>query len=117
MRPLEGSISSDNRPRALQRASKRSNKRVAALQCVIVDKPEAAGEERSFAGRQAVVDIVAFVAQNEFVADQKLTLDGGQLSSHPRIVRGQKTDERNEQQAGIEPLGAVGLHEAIELAI
>ena len=38
-------------------------------------------------------------------------------SLYPRIAGGEKADERNEQQARIEPLGAIGLHEAVELAI
>ena len=50
--------------------------RITALHYVIVDKPEAASQECSLAGRQAIVDIAGFVAQDEFVTDQELVLDG-----------------------------------------
>src|SRR6202035_3742316 len=91
--------------------------RVAALQHVIVDKPKAAGQKCSFARRQAVLDIVGLVAQDEFTVDQQLVLDGAKRSADPRIGCGQEADDRKQQQAGVEPLGAIGLHEAVEVAI
>src|SRR5262249_58909553 len=91
--------------------------RIAALQYVIVDEPKAARQENTFACGQAVAGIFGFVPQNEFAVDQQPVLDRSKRSLDPRIVGGKKTDERKQQQAGVEPLGAVGLHKAIELAV
>jgi hypothetical protein len=57
------------------------------------------------------------VAQDEFVIDQELALDGANRSTNPRISRRQEADERHQQQTGVEPLRTVDLHEAVELAI
>jgi hypothetical protein len=92
--------------------------RIAALQNVIVDEPEAAGQERSFTCGQAVAGVFAFVAQNEFILDQKPILDRPKRSADPRVLgRKEAGGHRDQQQTGIEPLGAVGLHEAVEVAV
>src|SRR5262249_11646813 len=48
---------------------------------------------------------------------QQFVLDRSKRSLDPRLVCGKKTDERKQQQAGVEPLGAVGLHKAVEFAV
>src|SRR5262249_8749858 len=91
--------------------------RATALQDVIVDEPEAACEKRAFARRQAVARVLAFVAQEKLAADQQALLDCAQRPTDPRIVGRKEPDDRDQQQAGIELFGAVGLDEAAELAI
>ena len=79
MRPVAGSNSSASKPTSLQReANDRTTPRfrVTTLQYVIVDKPKAARQKCSLARRQAIVGIVCFVAENEFIANQQLVLDG-----------------------------------------
>ena len=49
-----------------QTVEKVARLRVAALQYVIVDEPEAARQESSFACGQAIAGVLGFVAQNEF---------------------------------------------------
>ena len=87
------------------------------LQDVIVDKPKAARQKRAFAFRQTITGIFDFVAQNKFPIDQELVLDGSKRSLNSWIACRKKTDERDQQQAGIEPLGAVGLHETVKIAV
>src|SRR5262249_10531726 len=89
--------------------------RSAAMQYVIVDEPKAARQEDTFACGQAVAGIFGFVPQNEFAVDQQSVLDRSKRSLDPRIVGGKKTDERNQRQARVEPLGAVGPPKAGEL--
>lgn len=91
--------------------------RVTALQNVVVDEPEAACEERAFSGRQPIIDIVCFITQHELVIDQEPVFDRSKRALYPRIGRGQKADQRHQQETGVELFGAVGLHEAVELAI
>ena len=67
--------------------------------------------------RQAVAGILGLVAQHEFPLDQQPLLDRPQRSLNARIVGREKADHRDQQQARVEPLGAVGLHEAVEFAI
>src|SRR4029077_1733171 len=90
---------------------------IAALQNVIIHQPKAAGEESPLAGRQAVAGIVGFVPQNEFIIDEQPLLDRSQRSLNPRVVRRKEADKRNQEQTRVEPVDAVGLHEAIEIAI
>jgi hypothetical protein len=61
--------------------------------------------------------VFGFIAQNEFTLDQKSILDRAKGSADSRVLRGKKADHRDQQQAGIDPLGAVGLHEAVEVAV
>src|SRR5690349_6951552 len=65
---------------------------VAALQHIIVDQPEAAGEEGAFPRRQAVDIVLVFVAQNELVLDQKALLDGAKGAADARVARGKEPD-------------------------
>src|SRR5580704_5349028 len=88
-----------------------------ALQNVIVDKPEAARQKRAFTFRQTIAGIFDFVAQNKFPIDEELVLDSSKRSLDPWIACREKPDERDQQQAGIEPLGAVGLHKTVKIAI
>ena len=121
MRPVSGSNSSASKPDVVaarkQTVEQLAGFGIAALQDVIVDQPEAAREKRAFARRQAVAWVFGFVAQHEFVVDQQALLDRPKRSADPRIVRWKKADKRDQQQAGVEPLGAVGLHEAVEVAV
>ena len=90
---------------------------IAALQNVIVHQPKAAGQESPLAGRQAVAGIVEFVPQNEFIIDEQPLLDRSQRSLNPRVVRRKEADKRKSGATCVEPVDAVGLHEAIEIAI
>src|SRR5262252_3257586 len=90
---------------------------IAALQYVIVDEPKAARQESSFACGQAVAGVFGLVAQNEFTVDQKSLLDRLKRSADPRVLGRKKADYRDQQQTGIEPLGAIGLHEAVKVAV
>src|SRR4029453_2800571 len=91
--------------------------RIAALQYVIVDEQKAARQKSSFTSGQAVASIFGFVPQNEFAVDQQPVLDRPKRSSDPRIGCRQKADEREQQQTCVEPLGAVGLHKGVEIAV
>src|SRR6516162_3188353 len=90
---------------------------ITSLHNVVVDKPETAHQKSPFSGRQAISGIFGFVPQNEFVRDQSFFLDRTKSALHPRIGGGQKTDERDQQEAGIEPFRAVALHETVEIAV
>jgi hypothetical protein len=87
------------------------------LQDVIVDKPKAARQKRAFAFRQTITGIFDFVAQNKFSINEELVLDSAKRSLDSWIACREKTDERDQQQAGIKPLGAVGLHKAVKIAV
>ena len=90
---------------------------IAALKDVIVDEPEAARQKCTFTFGQAVAGIVAFVTQHEFAIDQQSVLDRAKRPLNARVARGKETDKGNQQQTGIEPLGAIRLHEAIQLCV
>ena len=90
---------------------------MAALQDVIIDEPEAASQKSAFAFGKPVSGVIGLVAQDEFAVDQQFFLDGAQRSAHPRIGCGKKADERDQQQAGVEPLGAIGLHKAVKIPV
>src|SRR4029077_10644719 len=90
---------------------------VAVLQYIIVDEPKAARQESSFACGQAVAGVFGFVTQNEFTVDQKPFLDGTKRSADPRVLGRKKADYRDQQETGIEQLGAVGLHETVKVAV
>src|SRR5204862_200953 len=90
-----------------------------ALQGQIVGEPERAREECTLARRQAVdalVLVVAGIAVDESVAVE-LSLDRGDRAHHPGVVRRQEADERDDEQAGVEPLRTVRLREGVELAV
>src|ERR1700746_4105968 len=87
---------------------------MAALQYVIVDQPKAARQKSSFTWWQAVPGVFGFVAKHEFIPDQKSILDCLKRSADPRVLGRKKADHRDQQQTGIELLGAVGLHGTVE---
>ena len=68
----------------------------------------AAGRRRS---RPRRVDSGDEAVVHELALDR---LDGAE---HPRVVGGQEADERDHQQAGVESLRAVGLHEGVALGV
>jgi len=67
--------------------------RVASLQYVVVDEPEAACEKRSLARGKAIGDILGLVAQHEFSIDQQLLLDRLQRSLNARITGREKAHQ------------------------
>src|SRR5215831_6587332 len=91
--------------------------RVTPLQNVIINEPETAREKRSFARRQAIARMLGFVAHDEFAIDQQPVLDRSKRSLDARVLRGKKTNDRDQQQAGIKSFRAVGLDKAAELAV
>ena len=103
-------------PTSLRNDSNRSNSAAASSyrpeQHVIVDQPEAAGEESAFAGRQAVHSGARVIAQHESVAKQ-LALDGRDGALDAGIVRRQKADHRNKQKARVQRRVAERLHERV----
>src|SRR5260370_25956818 len=78
--------------------------RNAALQDVIVDEPETAGEEGAFTRGQTISRSFGPVPQYELVIHQQSLLDCLQRAADPRVRRGQKTDEGDQQQTGVELL-------------
>src|SRR5215469_6256722 len=87
-----------------------------SLQAVDVDQPEAAGEERSLPGRQAVRRAFAVVTQDETVHHQA-ALDRRHSAAHPRIVGRQEAEDRDLQEACVDLLATIGLDEAVERRI
>jgi len=77
--------------------------RIAVLQYVIVDEPEAARQENAFTCGQAIAGIFGFVPQNEFAVDQQSVLDRSKRALDPRIVCGKKADERELASSRLEP--------------
>src|ERR1700730_17888781 len=82
----------------------------------IVHVPEAAGEEGSLPFRQAILRLLAAIAQHQPVHEQP-ALDRRDRSAHPLIARGQEADYGDAQQARVEGLRTIGLDEASELGI
>src|SRR5919204_1472941 len=90
-----------------------------ALEREVVDEPEGARQEGSFAGRQAVDRhrlLVRLVALDEAVADE-LALDRRHRADHARVVGGEEADERDHEQARVDPLAAVEADEGVELGV
>ena len=85
---------------------------VAPGQLVDVAQPETAGQKGAFAGRQAIDLRLRRVTQQKAV-DQKLALDRPYGRFHARIVDRQEAGHGHEQQAGVERLAAVILHEGV----
>ena len=82
----------------------------------IVREPERAGQEGALARRQAVRPRVRAVALHEAVVHQVL-LDGLDGAANARVGGRQEADQRDHQQAGVEVLRAVILHEGAELRV
>ena len=92
--------------------------RIAALQYVVIDEPKAARQESSFTCGQAVAGVFGFVAQNEFIRRSAVSPRSPEAFLGPADRLGRKkADQRDQQQTGIEPLGAVGLHKAVKVAV
>src|SRR4051812_15228173 len=83
---------------------------------VCVRKPEAARQECALAGWQAVVSLVRVIAQDEAIAQQAL-FDRLDRAEQTRIVQRQKSQLGHLQQARVEKLRAVRLHEAVALRV
>jgi hypothetical protein len=49
--------------------------------------------------------------------DRQLALDGGHRALDPRVVGGQEPDQRDQEQAGVQVVGPVVLHEGVALAV
>ncbi len=81
-----------------------------------IDEPEAAGEEHALAGRQAVFR-PSRCRSGAPALDHQTTLDRLDGGDDARIVRRQKPDRRQQQQAGVKLLRAIGTHEAAKLGI
>ena len=116
-RPRPGSYSSESRPRSLRSAKSRSNSSLRLLelpeQDEVVDEPEGAEEERALAGRQAVDRLrllVVAIAVDEAVLRQ-LAPDRLERAAHAGVAGGQEADQRDRQQARVDPLRAVPAHE------
>jgi hypothetical protein len=79
--------------------------------------PETAGEEGAFAGGKTVLHFGCVVAQDKTIwaARHEFALDGFDGAPDTRIGTGQEADQWHEEEAGVELLGAVGLHEAVFL--
>src|SRR4029453_4233470 len=90
---------------------------MAPLQDVVVDEPKAARQERAFAFGQAITGVFGFIPQNKFPIDEEFILDCPKCSLDPWIACGKEAHERDQQEAGIEPLGAVGLHKAVKIVV
>src|SRR5260370_4300194 len=73
----------------------------APLQDVVVGQPEAAGQKGPLARRQAVQDLPGVVSHDETV-NEKALLDCPDRSDDARVGRGQKADERHQQEARVE---------------
>ena len=87
------------------------------LQDVIVDEPKAACQKRAFAFGQAITRIFSFITQNKFPIEEEFILDCPKRSLDPWVACWKETHERDHQQAGIEPLRAVGLHKAVKVGV
>src|SRR6476619_4874723 len=90
---------------------------MAPLQDVIVDQPKATSQKRTFAFRQTIPGIFGFIAKNKLRVDKEFVLDSSKRSLDSWIACGKKTYKRDQQQAGIKPLGAVGLYKAVKIAV
>src|SRR5712691_2602591 len=85
-----------------------------ALQREHVREPERARQEHALARRQPVLDLGGPVAQNESVDDQLAPdrVDGG---DEARIRRGQKADQRHQEDARVELVRVERLRERLLL--
>ena len=115
-----GSHSSESSPTSLRRSSSRSKisraSRLPPDQVQVVGQPERAGEERAFGAAQTVAGRRGVVAQDEAVVGEvaRDRLDG---ADHPRVVRRQEPDLRDEQGRGVEGRRAVGLGEGVAVGV
>ena len=91
----------------------------AALQHHHLHEPERAGQERPLAGREAVhvrVLLVRAVPLDEPVL-REVALDRGDGGRDARVVDREEADERQEQEARVEPVRAVRLRERADALV
>src|SRR5438105_4707084 len=86
------------------------------LQDIGVDQPEAAGQEGPLAGRQTVLHLRGVVAHHKSLPQEPL-LDGGDGAADACIISREESDAGQQQQARVELLRPVGLHETSELLV
>ena len=84
---------------------------ISFLQNVIVSKPETARQKYALARRQAVGPCAGVIPQNKAVA-QRLRSMAAKVPRMRGSDGGRKPTIGNQQQAGIERRGAIGLHKA-----
>ena len=90
--------------------------RVAPLQRIVVGQPERACEEGPFTGRKAVDRGMRGIPGDESIPDQRL-LDRAHGAENPRVGRRQKTYQRQHEQARVDLLRPVELHECAQSGI
>ena len=122
-RPSFGSYSSESRPRSLRSASSRSNSsrasssspsrtRLSTNQKEQRKNAPSPGGRPSTSARLLVVAVALHEAVDEELAPHRL-----ERAAHARVVRREEADERDREQARVEPLRAVRLHERAELRV
>ena len=79
------------------------------LQRVAIHQPEAARQKGALTWRQAILARAGVVAPHQAVSQQAV-FDGGDRAGHARIGGRQEANSREQQQAGIEAVGAERLH-------
>src|SRR6478672_4273957 len=85
---------------------------VPAEELVAVDEPERAGKKDAFANREPVDAVIARSISEDKAVTQEVALDRCDRAAHARVACGEEADERDQEQAGVELLRAVGLDEA-----
>ena len=88
----------------------------AALQRVVVGQPEATREADSLAGLETVHARAGVVTTHEPVV-QEVSFDGRHGAGDPGILAMQEADKRNHEQARIEPVATIALHETLPLFV
>ena len=96
---------------------KRARVSEAPLLYVIIGEPEAAGEKRALSRRQAVDAAFGFVAHDQPALVHEPTFDRHQRAANLGMIGRQEADERNLQQARVEPPRAIELNEAAQLLV
>ena len=115
-----GSYSSASSPRSLRTAKRLSNSLAASSKTaehdIGVGQPEAAGEERAFFAADPIIDLVGRITQHEAVVD-KAPLDRLDRADRARVVDRQEANLRDEEEARVQGLAAIILHEAAALGV
>src|SRR3954469_4355452 len=99
-----------------QALEQRSRILVAALQNVIVDQPEAAGEKNSLLADKPVHRRGRIIAHHKTIFEQVL-LDGRHRALYSRVIRRQKADQRQQKKTRVQFLVPIGLDKAIQLGV
>ncbi len=79
---------------------------VSILQKIVVDQPEAAGQESALAGREPVDAVLGFIPQDKLILDEQPLLDRFESSTNPWIIRRKKADKWN-QKADLRPAASI----------